>query len=387
MTDAESAARAAVIDGAGPIAEAGGVQAPPTQDEDAILGQLMDEAGLGGDEQYDEAVSTPAAAFDENAPITWTPKDVAQGNDIVPGRDEKGRFQPKATEAPAAAPTAAPAQTDQPAPAYTQDQLETGLRAFRRDGFKDEDLQRFSKEDIVRLGTTRSQAQAAVDTKIAELSQTSDPRTATPTQDEAAPTANDQGLEEKLEAFRTLTGEAFADDELGDRLASALGDVVDAAKGAAYPVGRTYGQNGTQEGENLLNALVDEQARARLGERFPTLKSDDNLWDTVSAKAQVLHSAGVAHYGGGLPGIYSAFEDSARILVGDPVAAREVADRANALAHRGGGNVAPPQTRAVQSQPTYQTRDQLDDAWLTANEDGDDSAKREIEALYSRIPV
>jgi len=374
---AEVAQRAAMIDGASRVPAT--AAAPSGEDaEDAMLRKLDGEydLGEGGEETLD---------FDDK-PITWDAEERANGTAGKRERADDGRFK-KQEERRAESSDDQRTQEGETPPALDPVRMGVAMRALRRDEYTDDDIARMSDGEILDLGSRRALAQEKLDGLLGQKSRTGDlgERGTSTTDTSAAPTAKaGPNLEDAHAQLEEVLSE-LGDTEYGSKLTAALATFVQTATGQSRAPGSdTHGA--------MLTAILDREQRARLGDVFPTLKKDDDLWDKVSVEAEDLFSLRIARSPDASPAtrlrmIESAFRDGARIHLGStPALDQERADRQASRKNRGEG--APTRTESRRSQEKqYETREQLDDAWLNAKENGNDRELKRIEALYGAVPA
>jgi hypothetical protein len=373
---AESAQRAAMVDSASKVpasaAPKGGESA-----EDEMLRRLDSEYGVedgGGEEE--------SLDFDDK-PITWNAEERADGTAGKRQRDGEGRFAKKA-EREDRAPDKTQEESQAPA-ALDPEKMSVAMRALRRDEYTDDDLRGMSDDQILDLGSRRAQAQGKVDglldqkSRTDDLGERADPTTATP----AAPTAEAGPSVDEARAQLEEVLSELGDTEYGSKVTAALESFVQTATGQSRaPGGDTNGA--------MLHAILDREQRARLGEDFPALKKDDDLWDKVSDEAEDLFTARIARSPDASPAqrlriVESSFQDGVRIHLGSaPAKDQERSDRQAARRNRGDGSPTKVESRSAPTK-SYETREQLDDAWLNAYENKDDSGLRRIEKQYDTI--
>lgn len=413
----EIAARARAVEANAPNAADDGGQPPPVSeaDQDAILARLADQHGLEDPDDSDpfQAPQGERSLLDDDRPLTWSKDQRDKGEDVVP-RDAKGRFQAREAPAAAAPATAAPAPpSEQPAraetdraqgeaPQYGQEELSTALRALRRDGYSDQDLQLLSDADVVRIGSRRAELQAQVDSRLAGRAREADhgeratlePAT---TNGSAAPTAPARGPSadsayDALEADAIL---AVGDATIGKQLAGSLRNYTESLLNAAHPGATDGGANGA-----MLEALLAERARDTVGERFPAVKKDDALWRTVASEGHAIYEGRLAQgiVTGGDPSsvlldLNSAFIDAARIHAGAKSKSTDDYIEQRALrAARANGGMTRPTPQAPASAPQVKSQDDIDSMWLATREDPtlDERTKHQrltqIEALRATVP-
>ena len=259
-------------------------------------------------------------------------------------------------------------------------------RALRRDGWTEDDLDGVSEETLIRIGLHRARNQRDIDRRFATTSNRGRERgffgrtdqereTSKPdARRREDPDTGNASYEEDLEALETSLAESMLDEELGKKAAKAVGEFVRKHSAASA----------SPERDVVLEHLMDERARLRLGERFPMLKRDDDLWDRISEKASVFYRDGVKSkaYDPGLRGIDEAFEDAARATLGDP---RRIEQRRNTQravhAARENGSPAVPQARRDPGRfAKVKSREELEDLWLRARESNDQESLQSITA-------
>lgn len=404
--EAEIARRAEQVEASAPASASAGEQPRSVSEaeEDAILARLDQQHRVPNqsDEEREDDFEPISPADDK--PITWTKEDRLSGKDVVK-RDQKGRFvrrqeaERQDDDEPGAPPAgregvAADRRTErreEQEPTRTEERrvdpqdLRIALAALREDGYENADLREMTDDTIVRVGLRVDRRQRAEKerrdqhARVADHGSRFDP--APPPQERSAPQERAAAEPDRgWSVVESALAEGFADETLGKQAADALRSLIGSTHDAA---------NGQQNGHGAMvqEALLDERARARLGKRFPQLSTDDGLWDRVNDEAELLWRARERRQPArsgreALRAIDSAFEDAARIVIREEPGDRQ--DRATAKRHRDSGQV----TRPKISQPSkrsYQTREQLDDAWLDARMSGDAETMREIEALYATV--
>lgn len=430
----DSNARAAAVDGTGAPARAGaGTQAPSRDDDDALAeiearhGKPKSTSGKKGSSSARSSAARPAATrrnlLDDNKPVVWSREDRASGNVIKkPGEPRTREKRPNARQGANGRflPGESGAEREfNEEPEEELDELEgadadegdddqgeqqehrgregargdrdealardllVARRALRRDGWSEEDLDGTSEQTIVRVGLHRARNQQDLDRKFADRNRDRERGLFTATRkDSRAPdtraehTDRDNGEGgDDLQELEAVLGEAHLDEELGRK----------AAKAVSGYVSKLIEQRAGSESSVVLEQLMDERERSKLGERFPALMRDGRLWDDVSALAEGLYQDGVkrGHYSRGLAGIDAAFEDAARVKLGDPERAAERRNGRKAVhAARENGSPTTPRAHREQRFASVKTREELDDLWLSARERGDKEAMQEIQAMY-----
>lgn len=389
-----------------------GVQGAPRseREQDAELARLEAKHGVSGESESPQRERRSArsgatqeqseADFNPDKPLTW--KDRAKG--VI--RDDKGRFQKflensdELREQVGDRPHQRAAEGEDETPGEETDldgegrdsddrqqRMRTALRALRRDGWSDRELDALDDRAILRMGERRARNQLDVDSKLADRSRdrNSTARDRDRTRERGRsdePARRDPRADDTLDALTELEElfvDAFADESLGRKASSLVAQLLESKR---QPDERDSARDA------VLNDLMQERMRARLGERFPKLKTDDDLWDRVSERAEAWHESGVERgiYPQGLRGIEQAFSESARALVGDPLSKQERETRRRVAEARSNGQMSHTMTADRSPFEGVKSRDQLDDMWLAARERNDTSAMRQIEAQYKSVP-
>jgi hypothetical protein len=419
--------RARNVDSTSPAAAALGTQAPHRSDadEDAHLrdleakhgvargrGRGRSEEGTGSESrrgrtrakaEEEEEETERADRFDPGKPITWDAKSKEKG--VI--RDEQGRFKQWMERGEEAEPERGEGEEleeeleeEDETPAEdldgdgsserddTEVRMERAIKALRRDGWTEKELDKLSDKAVLRIGEKRARSQSDVDSRFAERSRdiqngrrNGRERAREPEDDSAEPVTGDARynatLDDAIEELEGYLVEGFADDALGQKTSAALRKVL----GKATSISRE-----ARARENLVNELIEERVRTRLGERFPKLKSDDDLWARIANLGHSLLEAGLKRraYAPGLRGIEQAFSDAARARLGDPLSRKERESRRVAHAARENGQLT--NTRITAERAPFATldRDQLETKWLQARERGDKEVQNELERAMER---
>ena len=326
------------------------------------------EGGKGADELSSEDAWLAAAdAADETPGVTA--EDVAALADVAAEPESEAQGG-ESDDVSARAPEKEEGNDHPAAPTVDAEALEASLTALRLDGYESNDLDGLPPEQVIRLGEKAKARQKKErktledrNERIKELEARPEP-TQEGTSAEPTPAVDlGESLKEPMDAIRADMGEEFATNLEGALRTAVEVAVASAPKPAAE---ESAGGNSAQ----LAEELALENAKLRVGERFPSLDLDDGeTFGPIFEKARTLIAAGGYK---GISGLYGAFYDATRLLHGEPKPPvdREETSRAKDLGQ--------PMSTTQQRPPRSLTEDERQSAVLDALEAGKspDEARR-----------
>lgn len=241
--------------------------------------------------KYIEAFAPPSQSREEIerefAEIDAAPKNAAL--DMSTEQPEAPTAQPEESGDPA--PVVDAEDTPQTETAENPTELETALRALRRDGYGSQVLDKMAKRDILAIGLKRAKNQEDVDKAFGDLKSLREKaekneKPATEGNTPATVTADLSKILPKLA------------EKLGDEEAPAL--VAQIVEAIAAPLRAELAELKASNARSVLDT-----ARSRLRERFPGL-SDESTWSKVVEKAKQIS--------GGYDNENDCLSDACRIL-------------------------------------------------------------------------
>ncbi len=245
------------------------------------------------------------------------------------------------------------------------DDLESALKALRRDGYTDGEIDALGQEAVVRLGLKRAKTQKDVDRAYEDLKSLKEQAEPKPTADKAEPSADKPSVD--LKKLAKPLYQDFGNDA-GDAIVGLVSKANEQSTGQLKQV--TAELQATRE---FATAVAAETMRAGLGERFPQV-NDDASWSQVLEKANDFAAAYGSKDGSKpMAAFRECVTDAAKVLFAGEQASPATSKKK-----------ARPSVPGKNPKPRAIPQEQVDDLILAALESGNkETAERLSRKYYS----